>query len=96
MTLFCLQQLSGINAVIYYAPQIFHEAGFDSVSTQVLATVGVGSVNLLTTVVALALVLVASSPLVVDGLAVAIGLFVGLAIWLAGELLASWVVQEHT
>ena len=56
MALFFLQQLSGINAVIYYAPQIFDEAGFDTVSTQVLATVGVGSVNLLTTVVALFLI----------------------------------------
>ena len=56
MMLFFLQQLSGINAVIYYAPQIFDGAGFDSVGTQVLATVGVGSVNLLTTVVALFLI----------------------------------------
>ena len=56
MMLFFLQQLSGINAVIYYAPQIFDGAGFDSVSTQVLATAGVGSVNLLTTVVALFLI----------------------------------------
>lgn len=55
----------------------------------------VALLSYLTTVVALALVLAAASPAVVDGLAVAVGLFVGLAIWLGGELLASWVVQEH-
>jgi hypothetical protein len=43
----------------------------------------------------LALALVASSPRVVDGLAVAVGLFTGLAIWLGGELAASWVVREQ-
>jgi hypothetical protein len=55
----------------------------------------VAMLSYLTTVVALALVLAATSPAVVDGLAVAVGLFVGLAIWLGGELVASWVVQEH-
>jgi len=55
----------------------------------------VALLSYLTTVVVLALVLVASSPAVVDGLAVGVGLFTGLAIWLGGELLASWVVQEH-
>src|SRR6516165_6219154 len=45
MGLFFLQQLSGINAVIYYAPEIFNHAGFDSSKTQVLATIGVGTVN---------------------------------------------------
>ena len=54
--LFFLQQLSGINAVIYYAPEIFGHAGFDSVTTQMLATVGVGTVNLLTTVLAMVLI----------------------------------------
>jgi SP family galactose:H+ symporter-like MFS transporter len=54
--LFFLQQLSGINAVIYYAPEIFSQAGFDSVNTQMLATVGVGTVNLLTTVLAMVLI----------------------------------------
>src|SRR5262249_18444378 len=40
MGLFLLQQLSGINAVIYYALAIFDQAGFDSGQTQVLATIG--------------------------------------------------------
>jgi sugar porter (SP) family MFS transporter len=54
--LFFLQQLSGINAVIYYAPAVFSHAGLDSANTQMLATVGVGTVNLLTTVLAMFLI----------------------------------------
>lgn len=58
-------------------------------------TLMVAMLSYLTTALALALVLIASSPRVVDGLAVAVGLFSGLAIWLGGELAASRVVQEH-
>ncbi len=54
--LFFLQQLSGINAVIYYAPTVFQEAGFDSGSTQLLATIGVGVVNVLMTLVGMYLI----------------------------------------
>jgi len=54
--LFFLQQLSGINAVIYYAPEIFAHAGFDGAKTQVLATIGVGVVNVATTVLAMFLI----------------------------------------
>lgn len=54
--LFFLQQLSGINAVIYYAPEIFSHAGFDSGKTQMLATVGVGTVNVVTTILAMYLI----------------------------------------
>ncbi len=54
--LFFLQQLSGINAVIYYAPDIFRHAGFDSAKTQMFATMGVGVVNVATTVVAMFLI----------------------------------------
>lgn len=68
MGLFFLQQLSGINAVIYYAPEIFSHAGFDSVRTQMLATVGVGAVNVLTTIVAMFLIdRIGRRPLLVIG-----------------------------
>jgi sugar porter (SP) family MFS transporter len=50
---FVLQQVSGINAVIYYAPTIMSHAGFDGASTQLAATVGIGVVNVLMTVVAM-------------------------------------------
>ena len=49
------QQITGINTVIYYAPSIFKEAGFASNSAAILATVGIGIVNVLMTVVALLL-----------------------------------------
>lgn len=56
MGLFILQQISGINVVIYFAPSIFAATGIDGTSTQILATVGVGLVNMLTTVLAMWLV----------------------------------------
>lgn len=66
--LFFLQQLSGINAVIYYAPEIFNHAGFDSANTQMLATVGIGTVNVLTTIVAMFLIdRIGRKPLLVIG-----------------------------
>lgn len=49
------QQITGINTVIYYAPSIFQAAGLASDSAAILATVGVGIVNVLMTVVALLL-----------------------------------------
>jgi SP family galactose:H+ symporter-like MFS transporter len=56
MGLFFLQQLSGINAVIYYAPTVFKESGFGSTSTQLLATVGIGIVNVAMTFVGMYLI----------------------------------------
>ena len=50
--LFVLQQFSGINSVMYYAPVIFREAGLGSVDTALLATVSVGVVNVLATFIA--------------------------------------------
>jgi len=48
------QQFTGINTVIYYAPTIFQFAGFKSAAA-ILATVGVGVVNVLMTILALRL-----------------------------------------
>lgn len=47
-----LQQVTGINAIIYYAPTIFQMAGFHDASSSILATVGIGVVNVLSTVFA--------------------------------------------
>lgn len=54
--LYLLQQFSGINAVIYYAPIIIKEAGVSVASNALLATVGVGAVNVLFTVIAMWLI----------------------------------------
>ena len=48
-------QLSGINAVLYYAPRIFEMAGAGS-SSALLQTVAVGGTNLLLTMAALAVI----------------------------------------
>jgi len=50
-----LQQITGINTVIYYAPTIIQETGIDSASSAILASLGVGIVNVVMTVVALRL-----------------------------------------
>jgi SP family galactose:H+ symporter-like MFS transporter len=94
MVLFFLQQLSGINAVIYYAPAIFDEAGFGSAETQLLATVGVGTVNLLTTILAMFLIdRIGRRPLLVVGFAgtAATMLIIAFAV-INPELVPAWVV----
>ncbi|MDP3267605.1 MAG: sugar porter family MFS transporter [Legionella sp.] len=53
MMLFCLQQLSGINVVIYFAPELFKNLGLNSATGQILATMGIGLVNLLVTIIAI-------------------------------------------
>jgi SP family galactose:H+ symporter-like MFS transporter len=50
-----LQQVTGINTVIYYAPTIVQYTGIDSASSAILASIGVGIVNVAMTVVALRL-----------------------------------------
>lgn len=47
------QQVTGINTIIYYAPTIFEFAGFESHKVSILATAGVGVVNVLMTLVAI-------------------------------------------
>ena len=50
-----IQQITGINTVIYYAPTIFQQAGFHSALSSILATAGVGLVNVLMTIVSIPL-----------------------------------------
>jgi MFS transporter, SP family, galactose:H+ symporter len=50
------QQITGINTVIYFAPQIFQAAGLSSASVSILATAGVGAVNVLLTLVSIRLI----------------------------------------
>ena len=50
-----LGQASGINTVIYFAPTIFETTGFEA-SASILATTGIGVVNVLMTIVGMSLV----------------------------------------
>ena len=71
------QQITGINVVIYYAPTIFGFAGFSSAKAAILATTGVGIVNVLMTVMAVKLVdRVGRRPLLSVGL---VGMIISLA-----------------
>ena len=50
------QQVTGINTVIYYAPLIIQSAGIPSASGAILATAGIGVVNVLMTIVSMRLI----------------------------------------
>jgi MFS transporter, SP family, galactose:H+ symporter len=63
------QQFIGINTVIYYAPTILQFSGFHSATVAILATLGVGAVNVGMTVVAVRLIdRVGRRPLLLGGL----------------------------
>jgi len=49
-------QFTGINTIIYYAPQTFKSAGFVSSEGSLLATMGVGGWNCITTIIAAVIV----------------------------------------
>ncbi len=72
------QSITGINTVIYYAPQIFQLAGFQTAETALLATILVGAINVAVTVIALWLIdRVGRRPLLIVGL---IGMAVSLVV----------------
>jgi sugar porter (SP) family MFS transporter len=51
-----LQQVTGINTVIYYAPTIIQFTGVNGNSAAIVASLGVGVINILATLVALRLI----------------------------------------
>jgi SP family galactose:H+ symporter-like MFS transporter len=72
------QQVTGINTIIYYAPTIFQIAGFQSATASIFATIGVGVVNVVMTIVAIQLVdRVGRRSLLLGGL---VGMTVSLAV----------------
>ncbi|MDU0343792.1 sugar porter family MFS transporter [Bosea rubneri] len=89
-TLFVLQNLSGIDGILYYAPRIFQELGFSAGTAALAATFGLGLVNVLATIAAIALVdRLGRRPLLIIGsAAMAIGLA---AVILASQLGWPWV-----
>jgi SP family galactose:H+ symporter-like MFS transporter len=77
VTLAVLQQVTGINTVIYYGPQIFQMAGISSANAAILAQALVGTVNCLMTLVAIFFVdRIGRKPLLYAGLT---GMFLALA-----------------
>ncbi len=56
MILQFIQQLTGINVILYYAPRIFKIAGFASTSGQMWGTIVIGITNMLATFIAIAFV----------------------------------------
>jgi sugar porter (SP) family MFS transporter len=64
------QQVTGINTVIYYAPIILQTAGISSASGAILATAGIGVVNVLMTIVSMRLIdRIGRRPLLLTGIA---------------------------
>jgi sugar porter (SP) family MFS transporter len=73
-----IQQVTGINTVIYYAPTILQSAGIPSASGAILATAGIGLVNVIMTIVAMVLIdRVGRRPLLLASLA---GMAIALAV----------------
>ena len=63
-----LQQLSGMNALMYYAPEIFESVGLDSGQSKLAATTGLGFVNVAATFIAIWLVdRVGRKPILISG-----------------------------
>lgn len=88
--LFVLQNLSGIDGIIYYAPHIFQTLGFSAGTASLAATFGLGLVNFLATLVALRLVDSAGRrPLLIWGSA---AMIVGMAMVIAASVFHwSWM-----
>ncbi len=69
-------QITGVNTIIYYTPTILQMAGFKSASSAILATILVGSVNLVATIISLFLLdRVGRRPLLLIGI---VGMGIGL------------------
>jgi sugar porter (SP) family MFS transporter len=63
------QQVTGINTIIYYAPYIIRTAGINSIQGSILATAGIGTVNVVMTLVSMWLIdRVGRRPLLLTGI----------------------------
>lgn len=85
-----IQQLTGINVVMYYAPKIFELAGYSSTKEQMICTVIVGLVNVFSTFIAIFFVdRWGRKPIMYAGFVV-----MGIAMSAVGLLFKSGKVQE--
>ena len=85
--LFAFANLSGIDAILYYAPAIFSSVGIGGTMGPILATTGIGVVNVIATIVAVALIdRLGRRPLLIGGLIpMALSLLILAAALLAGQ-----------
>lgn len=98
--LFILQNLSGIDGIIYYAPHIFQTLGFAQGTSSLAATFGLGLANFLSTLVALRLVdtagrralLIWGSAAMVFGMALVIAASVVTHVWAGWFGLAGLII----
>jgi sugar porter (SP) family MFS transporter len=75
---FFLQQFSGINVILNYAPQILEKAGLSGIANELIATAGIGALNVLVTLISMAVVdKIGRRPLFIFGFA---GAFVSLVV----------------
>ncbi|KAK2962763.1 Sugar Porter (MFS) [Blattamonas nauphoetae] len=71
VVLACAQQLTGINAIMFYMPSIFESAGVKVQTMKILASCGANLLNMLSTVVAMFCVdRLGRKPLLVSGLSI--------------------------
>ncbi|MEM8628907.1 MAG: sugar porter family MFS transporter [Chlamydiota bacterium] len=88
-----IQQVTGINTIIYFAPTIFEKVGFVDESSAILATMGVGVVLVLSTALSVLLVdIVGRRPLLLVGISLMgiglLGLVFSFTSYFAGSNLA--------
>lgn len=82
-----LQQVTGINTIVYYAPTIFEMAGFHTASSAISVTIIVGVTFVLFTILALPLV---------DSLGRRFLLLTGLIAMSIGLAVMSWAFNTHS
>ena len=87
------QQIIGINAIIYYAPTIFVKAGLGD-SASILGSVGIGTVNVLVTIVAIMIIdkVDRKKLLIIGNIGMVASLVImALLIWIMGIQSAAWI-----
>lgn len=89
-----LQQIIGINAIIYYAPSIFSKAGLGD-ATSILGTVGIGTVNVIITIVAIMIIdkIDRKRLLVIGNIGMVASLLImAVLIWTIGIQSSAWII----
>jgi len=56
ISLAILQQVTGINAILYYCPTLLHAMGISGSQSQLAGSIGVGTINFIMTIIAMLLV----------------------------------------